>query len=44
MKTQTRVSMVQFKLWQFYGPIVDHILKSNKIWFKTIAALTYLNE
>ena len=33
-------------LWQFYRPIpiVLFILKSNKIRFKTIAALTYLNE
>ena len=41
MKTQTSVSTVQFK---FYRPIVDLILKSNKIRFKTSAALTYLNE
>ena len=31
-------------LWQFYRPIVVPILKSNQVWFETIAAVTYLNK
>ena len=31
-------------LWQFHRPIVVLILKSNQVRFKTIVAVTYLNE